>query len=423
MKVKIDFLSPAVNAVSSSNLNGSIEILSPAVSINKSFVLNAEIKSATQAYCELVADAAASMPEVIAASKNIEALLITDTASGAIASFTDGADGMPVKSCVVQIEPIQEGSGDPSPTNIRPISGRTGAVVTKCGGDAMANATLSQGTIKGTDGTDNAANNRCRTSSFNVSGTVYVVCPSGFEFTTRVYETNGTYLANESDTAAWIGTNKAYTITGNRLMRLVVRKTNDANITPSAVPTFYVYENYTTLSLSFGQTVYGGTVDVTTGVLTVDMARIDLGGMNWYYQASYGGYPAFRTTDLLSVAKLPSANTAAVLSEVHLVSDTYKLTYADYMYGRDVNGYIALNNAGQMHIKNTAYSDADIFATAMSGHYIVYELATPQTYQLTPTQVASILGQNNIWSDTGDVAVEYRADIKRYINKVVAAAL
>ena len=44
------------------------------------------------------------------------------SASGAVASFSDGAD-LPLKSLVVDIEPVQSGSGDPSSTNIRPISG------------------------------------------------------------------------------------------------------------------------------------------------------------------------------------------------------------------------------------------------------------------------------------------------------------
>ena len=46
----------------------------------------------------------------------------TDTASGAVASFADGAN-VPVKSLIVNIDPVQSGSGDPSPTNVRPISG------------------------------------------------------------------------------------------------------------------------------------------------------------------------------------------------------------------------------------------------------------------------------------------------------------
>jgi len=49
---------------------------------------------------------------------------------------------------------------------------------------------------------------------------------------------------------------------------------------------------------------------------------------------------------------------------------------------------------------------------------VVYELATPQTYQLTPQQIQTLLGRNNVWSD-GDVSVEYVADPKRYIDKMI----
>lgn len=45
------------------------------------------------------------------------------TASGTIAHFSDGADDVPLKSLTAQIVPKQEGTGDPSPTNPRPISG------------------------------------------------------------------------------------------------------------------------------------------------------------------------------------------------------------------------------------------------------------------------------------------------------------
>ena len=37
------------------------------------------------------------------------------------------------------------------------------------------------------------------------------------------------------------------------------------------------------------------------------------------------------------------------------------------------------------------------------GCQFVYDLATPITYTLTPGQVLSLLGQNNVWADTGDI--------------------
>ena len=51
---------------------------------------------------------------------------------------------------------------------------------------------------------------------------------------------------------------------------------------------------------------------------------------------------------------------------------------------------------------------------------ICYELASPVTVQLTPSQLQTLLGQNNIWADTGDVAVTYRADSKLYIDQAIA---
>ena len=50
---------------------------------------------------------------------------------------------------------------------------------------------------------------------------------------------------------------------------------------------------------------------------------------------------------------------------------------------------------------------------------LVYELATPQTVQLTAQEVTTLLGQNNIWNDCGNTEVEYRADTKLYIQKVI----
>jgi len=68
------------------------------------------------------------------------------------------------------------------------------------------------------------------------------------------------------------------------------------------------------------------------------------------------------------------------------------------------DGYIASYNGETL--PSTWISDRDVYAegsTPTTGAQVVYELATPQTYQLTPTQVKSLLGTNNVWADTGDI--------------------
>ena len=63
---------------------------------------------------------------------------------------------------------------------------------------------------------------------------------------------------------------------------------------------------------------------------------------------------------------------------------------------------------------------ADAFKSAMSGVQLCYELATPTTIQLTTQQIDSLLGRNSVWADSGDVTVEYIADTKLYIQKVIS---
>ncbi len=47
-------------------------------------------------------------------------------------------------------------------------------------------------------------------------------------------------------------------------------------------------------------------------------------------------------------------------------------------------------------------------------------LAEPLVIQLDPVTVTTLLGQNNVWADTGDSTVAYRADTKLYIQKINA---
>ena len=58
---------------------------------------------------------------------------IVKSASGEVASFTDGGNGLLVKSLIANITPKQSGSGDPSPSNVRPISGVDTVAVTRAG--------------------------------------------------------------------------------------------------------------------------------------------------------------------------------------------------------------------------------------------------------------------------------------------------
>lgn len=208
-----------------------------------------------------------------------------------IATFTDGSS-LPMPSLKVGIEPIQSGSGDPSPTNIRPISGWTDCEVTVA--DDLENPTVSN----------------------------------------------------------------VYTI-------------------------------------DLGGTRYGGTLDVVSGVLTVEKASVDLGTLNWTYSSETNRE---RFSAMLSGVKWVSDSIPinAICSAL-VVTDFYTV------YNHIIDNTIGMWHGTTLAVCSSAYTDVATFKTAMNGVQLVYELATPITYQLTPTQVKSLLGSNNVWGDCGKI--------------------
>ena len=157
-------------------------------------------------------------------------------------------------------------------------------------------------------------------------------------------------------------------------------------------------EDGTTYTIQFKDgdnplTVYGGTLDVVSGVLTVDRASVDLGSLSWSYFDVSSGIYRYQTT----INDMKTKNTRSM----DIVCSCYKTNIGGGVYddntiynGASPNGII---------IVTSSYSNATDFQNSLSGQTAVYELATPLTYQLTPTQVKSLLGSNNVWCDTGDI--------------------
>jgi hypothetical protein len=68
------------------------------------------------------------------------------------------------------------------------------------------------------------------------------------------------------------------------------------------------------------------------------------------------------------------------------------------------DGFISSYNGETL--PSTWISDRDVYAegtTPTIGAEVVYELATPQTIQLTPTIIKSLQGENNFFASTGEI--------------------
>lgn len=174
-------------------------------------------------------------------------------------------------------------------------------------------------------------------------------------------------------------------------------------ISVSTTATAYEPYNGTSYTTDLGRTVYGGTLDVVSGVLTVDRAIVDLGTLNWVYDSTNAFFK-----HNLTASKPGEPLLCSMYGYGGYKGDGQMSTAEIGIYNINTNTYIK--------VKDTSYTDAAVFKTAMNGVQLCYELATPQTIQLTPQEVALLKGQNNLWCDSGNIDVSYYADIQKYID-------
>lgn len=204
-------------------------------------------------------------------------------------------------------------------------------------------------------------------------------------------------------------------------LRAVCYKTNVDAFMISIGSTAMSYEPYQgeTYDISLPSeagTVYGGSLNVATGELTVDWIQHTFDGSEteWGKVAgSQSGYAYFRCI---------IGNYGDVTGDEYSISDTLPntpITSINRSIGfRSVNSQSGNGAYIAIRLTNEDWTLQD-FKAYLSEHpiFIVWKITTPLTYHLTPTQVKTLLGQNNIWADAGDVSVDYIADTKLYIDK------
>ena len=154
-------------------------------------------------------------------------------------------------------------------------------------------------------------------------------------------------------------------------------------------------------------TVYGGTVDVVTGVLTVDRVEETYEWADGAGATTLGAFTrkVFKTA-YASVRQYTGDN----IQVCNCVP--WKHDYLD----QSAHFYVDTGNAGSNNC--VVVMPSEITSQTIT---IVYGLAQAQTYQLTPTQIHALLGTNNVWADCGDTSVTYKADVQRWVEKKLGA--
>lgn len=273
------------------------------------------------------------------------------------------------QSTLINILPIQEGTGDPSSSNIRPISGISSASLEVCGTNLLQ-ITAQTSTISNvkytvnTDGTITAKPTATLTqqSIFDLgtitfkAGKVYTLsgCPTdgstgiSYVLFARGNSSVGFEQKIDSGTGITFGVTQDVTTTITIIFYSGYSSTEEKVFRPmislSSDAVFEKYKSPTNLTFNFGQTIFGGNIDVESGKLTVTMENIP----------SYAG------------ETLPG----------------------EWISDRDV------------------YAPETMPTT---GAQVVYEISTPYTIQLTGSQVELLKGLNNVVSDANEIALTYRS--------------
>ena len=128
---------------------------------------------------------------------------------------------------------------------------------------------------------------------------------------------------------------------------------------------------------------YGGVLDVATGVLTLKYIVLEIGNYDWTYNTSY----QFFITNVGSIKNNASDGWCDIYENADF--NTIVNPLSDYIFCvKSFDNYI--------RIKDSRYTDVIQFKNDLSSVKICIELASYQTIQLTPAQVALVTGNNTI---------------------------
>ncbi len=321
-------------------------------------------------------------------------------------SFDDGIDSY-FKKVLSTIVPVQAGSGTPSPTNIRDISGHTNCVVKNFSKNFMPQKDVSvPNTVTNRYVTLDLPKGTYTISAKVSSDTSDTNCRLSFrQGTTQIEATFiGISTVRTSVTVTLVeDCNRIYFYGGHSTTTYANTTYTDIQIERGSRATDYTpYVTPTTATISFGSagTVYGGYVDLISGKLVVNRGYKEFDGSSDENISQYSG-----NRFIIGISDYTSPNTTTVDNISCNRMETISKNYQGSAY--KISGSDTGTHAIMISLEVTTLADAK---TWLSNNpiQVVYPLTTPQEYQLTPAQLRSLVGANRLTSNTGEVTeIEY----------------
>jgi len=334
--------------------------------------------------------------------------MTTTSASGNPISIANLKSAQIAKNPIITFEPIQAGSGTPSPSNVRAISGYDKIEVLSCGKN-LCNGNFVQRAFS--DGVPEASTWRLASNDFIrvKPSTQYTFSVTGSNlkiaflwFITNAYG-SPSYISADGYVS---GNNRTITTPANANYCIIgVAFNDDSTITPSQISntqleesasatTYEPYHKTTDLSESLGQTVYYGELDVRTGKFKVTHGEKDMGDLAYSYNSTYERYSSSVSDMTASIASL------------NWLCECYETSGKAYIDSDRTDAQISARNSN-IYIRDSRYTDEASLKTALTGTKLIYPLTTPFYIQLTPHEIALSSGYNYVSTNGSQIQLAY----------------
>lgn len=352
----------------------------------------------------VIDDSKISSSTTWSSQKIVDTLCPPFTTSGAIVQCTPVAN-YPL-SVQVSWEPRQEGSGDPSPENVRPITGYDSLSLTRCGKNLL-------------DAPDNNSNNIYVWGRQDLYQNGQPLFPAGnYSFYTPFNFLQLQTLNEKGEqTGIWYSTTTV-TITALESFYLILdsgNAENDGNLATmctGSTPTDYEPYQGDTYDIALPETVYGGTVDAVTGegAKTIHRAVLD-GTEEW----------------VLNAQMKDSGINGYQIALEFLADDSYTCI-CSHFGGMKWDGILkedSVSVTSQVMVVRTNGSETlEDWKSYLAAQYaagtpvtIAYKLATPTAFHATGGQsLPALPGTNTVYADAGVVTVSGLSDTVETFN-------
>lgn len=350
-------------------------------------------------------------------------------------------------------EPVQEGSGTPSPENIRPISGRDSISVERCGANYIDILALSHNAVASVIYTQQPNGFRLVMKDAGTYKPCLFYLPAKavagqtITFSALLIDTQGNVLpgirviAYKNNYVQTVGYGEKTINAGKKGDRFSLTVTfpaevpngsdgfavnfycttetfaaagdyseyRDVQIEISAAPTTYVPYTGQTTTLTLPRTIYGGTVDAVTGEGQERWKLLTLDGTEPWNAVGSGDTLYFQSTSISIGTRVLSRGDYCTTFPIASVSSSNTV--------QGVSGWKT-----SLYLRWSTFADVAALKSYLAAQYaagtpvqVCYKLAEPVPFTATGAQpIPALSGVNTVLTDADSATVTGRADpIKR----------